>query len=85
MDPGHETFERLGQEHLRGCPPTSLATLAREKTRQVSEKDKESQARDGNNSNKASNGNEQANCRKQMKKPRPTPNLVFDVFSPAWS
>ena len=57
----------------------------REKTRQVSEKDKESQAWDGNSSSKTSNRNEQVNCRKKMKKPRPAPILVFDVFSPAQS
>ena len=74
-----------GRKHSRGRPRTSLARLVREKTRQASEKDKESQARNVSNSNKTSNGNKQANYRKQMGKPRPAPILVFDVFSPARS
>ena len=74
-----------GRKHSRGRPRTSLVRLVREKTRQASEKDKESQARNVSNSNKTSNGNKQANCRKQMGKPRPAPILVFDVFSPARS
>ena len=56
-----------GRKHSRGCLRNSLARLARAKTRQVSKKGKESQARDGNSSNKTSNRNEQAKCRKQMK------------------
>ena len=57
-----------GRKHPRGRPRTSLTRLAREKTRQASKKDKESQAKDDNNFNKTSNGDEQANCRKQMRK-----------------
>ena len=66
--------------------PTNLPreTCAREN--EASEREsKESQVRNVNNFNKTSNGNKQANCRKQMGKPRPAPILVFDVFSPARS
>ena len=78
-------LQMTGAENTREGARDSLARLVREKTRQASEKDKESQARNVSNSNKTSNGNKQANCRKQMGKPRPTPILVFDVFSPARS
>ena len=84
-DSGRKAPNDQGRKHSRGRPRTSLARLAREKMRRASEKDKESQARNVSNSNKTSNRNKQANCRKQMKKPRPAPILVFDVFSPARS
>ena len=73
------------RKHSRGHPRSPLARLAKEKMSQVGDKDKESQVGDGNNaksnSNKIPNKDEQANCRKQMKRPHPVPNLVFDVFS----
>ena len=61
-----------------GCPPRE-ALHKRNQGGRV--KIEEPQAKDGNSFNKTSNENEQANCGKQMKKPRPAPNLVFDVFS----
>ena len=78
-------LQMTGAENTREGARDSLARLVREKTRQASEKDKESQVRNVNGFNKTSNGNNQANYRKQMKKPRPTHILVFDVFSPARS
>ena len=78
-------LQMTGAENTREGARDSLARLVREKMRRVDETDKESQARNANNSNKTSNENKHANCRKQMKKPRPAPILVFDVFSPARS
>ena len=78
-------LQTIGAENTREGARDSLARLVREKTRQASEKDKESQARNVSNFNKTSNGNKQAKCMKQMGKPRPAPILVFDVFSPARS
>ena len=68
MDPGREASNDKGGKHLRGCPHYSLARLAREKLGQESKKGKESQTKDDNNFSKTSNGDEQANCRKQMRK-----------------
>ena len=78
-------LQTIGAENTREGPREPPSRDLREKTRQVSEKDKESQAWDSNSSSKTSNRNEQANCRKQMKRPHPAPILVFDVFSPAQS
>ena len=78
-------LQTIGAENTCEAARKPPSQDLREKMRQVSEKDKESQAWDSNNSSKTSNRNEQANCRKQMKKPRPAPILVFDVFSPARS
>ena len=78
-------LQTIGVENTREGARDSLTRLVREKTRQASEKDKESQVRNVNSFNKTSNGNNQANCRKQMKKPRPAPILVFNVFSTARS
>ena len=68
VDPGWEASNDKGRKHSRGCPRCSLARLAREKSGQESEKGKGSEAKDDNNFNKTSNGDEQANCRKQMRK-----------------
>ena len=68
MDPGWEASNDKGRKRLRGCPRCPLARLAREKSGQESEKGKESQAKDDNNFNKTSNGDEHSNCRKQMRK-----------------
>ena len=84
-DSGRKAPNDRGRKHSRGRPRSPLARLAREKTKQVGGKGRESQVKDGNNFNKTSNRGEQANCRKKMKKPRLEPNLVFDVFSPARS
>ena len=78
-------LQTIGEGNTREGARDFLARLVREKTRQASGKDKESQARNVSNSNKTSNGNKQANCRKKMGKPHPAPILVFDVFSPARS
>ena len=78
-------LQTIGAENTREGTREPPSQDLREKMRQVSEKDKESQAWDDNSSSKTSNRNGQANCRKQMKKPRPAPILVFDVFSPAQS
>ena len=55
----------------RGRPCSPLARLAKERMSQAKNKDKESRAGDSSNaksnSNKISNKDEQANCRKQMK------------------
>ena len=86
----------IGKPHKTGSANTREGTrvapsrdLRERKMSQVGDKDKESSVGDGDNaksnSNKTSNKDEQANCRKQMKKPRPAPNLVSDVFSPARS
>ena len=89
MDLDRKASRDWVRKNLRGHPRSPLARLAKEKMSQVGDKDRESWVGDGNNaksnSNKISNKDEQANCRKQMKKPRPAPNLVFDVFSPARS
>ena len=89
MDLGRKASQDWVRKHSRGHPHSPLARLAKEKTSQVGDKDRESRVGDGNNaksnSNKISNKDEQANCRKQMKKPRSAPNLVFDVFSSARS
>ena len=68
VDPGREASNDKGGKHSRGRPRCSLVRLAREKSGQESEKGKESQTKDDNNFNKTSNGDEQANCRKQMRK-----------------
>ena len=68
MDPGWEASNNKGRKHSRGCPRCSLARLAREKSGQESENGKESQTKGDNNFSKTSNGDEQANCRKQMRK-----------------
>ena len=77
------------RKHSQGHPRSPLVRLTKEKMSQVGDKDRESWVGDGNNaksdSNKILNKDEQANSRKQMKKPRPAPNLVFDVFSLARS
>ena len=68
MDPGRETFERLGQEHSRGR--SAAPSLVRPCIREIKageRKVEEPQAKDGNNFNKTSNEKEQANCGKQMK------------------
>ena len=89
VDLDREASRDWARKQSRGRPRSHLARLAKEKMSQADNKDRESRTGDGNNakinSNKISNKDEQANCRKQMKKPRPAPNLVFDVFSPAWS
>ena len=68
MDPGWEASNNKGRKQSRGCPRCCLARLAREKSGQESEKGKDSQAKDDNNFNKTSNGDQQANYRKQMRK-----------------
>ena len=68
VDPGREASNDKGRKQSQGCPRCSLMRLAREKSGQESEKGKESQAKDDKNFNKTSNGDEQANCRKQMRK-----------------
>ena len=87
MNLNREASRGWVRRHSRGRSRSPLARLVKEKTSQASNKDRESRAGDGNNaksnSNKISNKDEQANYRKQMKKLRPAPNLVFDVFSPA--
>ena len=59
------------RKHSRGHPRSPLARLAKENMSQVGDKERESRDGDGNNaksnSNKISNKDEQANCRKQMK------------------
>ena len=89
MDLDRKASQDWVRKHSRGHPRSPLARLAKEKTSQVGDKDRESRVGDGNNaksnSNKISNKDEQANCRKQMKKSRPAPNIFFYVFSPAWS
>ena len=76
-------LQTIGEEDPREDANIPRETCAREN--ETSEKDKESQAKNANNSNKTSNGNKHDNCKKQMKKPRPTPILVFGIFSPARS
>ena len=58
VDSGREASSDKGRKHSRGCLRCSLARLAREKSGQKSEEGKESQAKDDNNFNKTSNGNE---------------------------
>ena len=89
MNLNREASRDWVRKHSRGRPCSPLVGLAKEKTSQAGNKDRESRVGDGNNAksnpNKISNKDEQAKCRKQMKKPRLAPNLVFDVFSPARS
>ena len=68
VDPGWEASNDKDRKQSRGRPRCSLARLAREKSGQESEKSKESQTIGDNNFSKTSNGDEQANCRKQMRK-----------------
>ena len=68
MDLDRKASQDWVRKHSQGHPCIPLARLAREKTGQESEKGKESQTKDDNNINKTSNGDEQANYRKQMRK-----------------
>ena len=84
MDPGREVLtERI--ETLEGAWAVPSRDLAQEKSGSEGEKPKTQKSKGSDGFNKTSNENELANCRKQMKKPRPAPSLVFDVFSPARS
>ena len=85
MDPGRETLIDKDRNTREGARAAPSRDLAQEKSRQEGEKSKSPKSKDGDGFNKTSNENELANCRKQMKKLRPAPSLVFDVFSPARS
>ena len=85
MDPGCETLNNKDRNTREGAQDAPSRDLAQEKSRQEGKKSKSHKSKDGDSFNKTSNENELANCRKQMKKPRPAPSLVFDVFSPARS
>ena len=85
MDPGCETLNDKDRNTREGAWAAPSRDLAQEKSRQEGEKSKSHKSKDSDSFNKTSNENELANCRKQMKKPRPAPSLVFDVFSPVRS
>ena len=74
-----------GRKHSRGCPRSSLARLHERKQGERARKTKSHKPGTSATPIKTPNGNKQANCGKQMGKPRPAPILVFDVFSPARS
>ena len=85
MDPGHEFFDRKDRNTRKGARAVPSRDLAQEKSGSEGEKPKSQKSKDSDSFNKTSNETELANCRKQMKKLRLAPSLVFDVFSPARS